>query len=370
MGPEQVSGMIQDKLTVSGDDESGYRCLLTRGPIRVPIFVTKQSVGYMVVLSGENGTPLAEKAQDLAAQGKLDDAIMWMDWCMELFPDPVFLMVESGIPAEVIWKSTRKKTPELLDQVCKMLLPWKGNVDAKYEEVARWIEAEKSQSRVIQLQRYMLVNLEFEKASQYVEEAKKFLKTNPAFSATRRMLVSHLLDAGRHDEARKIFGEGKDQFSESDRENIERRFNQARGEFATDLPNLKKKAEQSKSFVDWNSFLWASIFADELDAELVKQVAVVVRFARDPQSFLTLACAEAKTGLIDEAVADFRLLLVLQNEKFEHADWLVVGFIAEHCNLTDAAIRAYGRVEKERRYSTTSSPNTLAQRRIRAIQAK
>ena len=63
IGPEQVSSMIQDKPTVSGNDESGYRCLLTRGNIRVPIFVTKQAVGYKVVLPGENGIPLVEKAQ-------------------------------------------------------------------------------------------------------------------------------------------------------------------------------------------------------------------------------------------------------------------------------------------------------------------
>ncbi len=370
VGPEQVSGMIQDKLAVSGNDESGYRCLLTRGSIRVPIFVTKRDAGYMVILPGENGTPLAEKAQALAAQGKLDDAIKCVDWCMELFPDPAFLVVESGIPAEVIWTSTRKKTPELLDQVCRMLHTWTGNVDARYKEALSWIEVEKSNSRRIQLQRYMLANLEKENSPQFVDEANKFLQTNPAFSMIRRSLSSHLIDAGRLDEARKVFHEGDAHLSLSDREIFEKRLKQAVGDYQSDLPQLKKKAEQSQSPGDWDMFLWASLFADELDVEVVKLAAGKIRSASDRLALNTLACAEAKTGLIDEAVEDLRLLLLKQNEKFRPADWLVIGFIAERCNLPEAAIRAYGKVENEAKRSSATSANSLANRRILALQAR
>ena len=365
---EQVSGLVQQKFAVDGDDETGYRCLFKQGDVRVPIFVAKQASGYKVVLIDVSLEPLVFQIQKLSKLGKFDAAVKWMDWCMEMFPDPEFLVVESGIPAEVIWKSTRKKSPELLDQVSKMIVPWKGNVNAKYEEALRWIEAEKSRTRRILLQRYMLANLEIEKAPQYVDEAKKFLEANPAFSVSRRLLIGHLLDAGRFDEARQVFDQGKDQFSEIVCKGIEKKFNQARGDFATDLADLKKRALQANSYGEWNSFLWASIFADKLEADDVKQGAEVIRAARESLSLHTLACAEARIGMIDEAVSDLRLLLVEQGEKFRHADWLIVGFIAESCGLQEAAMRAYSKVEKDELQSSVASAHSLAQLRLRVIE--
>lgn len=367
---EQVSGMVQPKLTVEGDDETGYRCLFVQGNLRIPIFVAKQASGYKVVLPGEHAEPLIKQVQKLAKQDKFETAVKWMDWCMDMFPDSEFLVVESGNPAESIWRSTRKKTPELLEQVSKMLTPWGADVTARYEEAKRWIEAETSKSRKTQLQRYMLANLATEDAPQFVDEASKFLEANPAFSVIRLILLARLLEAKRLDEAKRIYDEGKDNFSESNRQYIELKLNQAQGEFASDLEDLQKKASQSNSYVDWNSHLWAAIFADKLDVEIVKQGATVIRPAREPASLHTLACAEARVGLIDEAVADLHSLLVIQGERFKHADWLVVGFIAEQCQLPEAAIRAYSKVEKEKLKSPAVSAYELAQIRIRQLQSK
>jgi hypothetical protein len=47
-----------------------------------------------------------------------------------------------------------------------------------------------------------------------------------------------------------------------------------------------------------------------------------------------------------------------------------VGFIAEQCQLPEAAIRAYSKVEKEKLKSPAVSAYELAQIRIRQLQSK
>jgi hypothetical protein len=47
-----------------------------------------------------------------------------------------------------------------------------------------------------------------------------------------------------------------------------------------------------------------------------------------------------------------------------------VGFIAEQCQLPEAAIRAYSKVEKDKQRSPTVSAYELAQLRIRQLQSK
>lgn len=74
--------------------------------------------------------------------------------------------------------------------------------------------------------------------------------------------------------------------------------------------------------------------------------------------------------MIPEAVMDLRKLKAIQGEKLDNADWLVIGLIAEQCDLLEAALRAYEKVGEKREQPSLTSAYDLAQIRIRDIRAK
>lgn len=355
---------------VEGDDETGYRCIVSHQYFKATVYVVKQPQGYQVLLTGKDLEALVEHAKRMASEGKLDVAIKWISWGLNGVPAAGLLDAESGEPAKTIWELNRKKTPEVVDQVLKMLEPWDGIEQAKYEEAKAWIDSEKSKSRKSQYWLYMLKNLCVTKSPHFVDEAKRLLELQPAFVGTRYKLIASLLENGSVDEARAVFKEGSAHFSAVRRIEIEQLFKQAASEFSENLPMLKKRLDQLPDFVTWNSFLWESTFAGKLRADDVRDAARVIRPTYEPNSLHSLACAEASTGMVSEAIEDLRRLASIQGEKLKPADWLVVGMIAEQCDLWEAALRAYGKVEDNHAQPSLTSSYDLAQIRIRDIRAK
>lgn len=216
----------------------------------------------------------------------------------------------------------------------------------------------------------MLKNLWETHAPQYADEAKAFLKLNPSFIGTRSNLIVCLIEDDKLDEAKEVFDEGLTTYSVKRRLEVEGLFNQATGEFAKNLPGLKNRVKQLPDNECWSSFLWESVFAGELHEEDVRNAAKVIRPRNEPASLRSLACAEARVGMIPEAVEDLRKLAAIQGEKVTHADWIVVGLIAEECGLFEAALRAYEKVEEPGSMRSLTSSYDLAQIRIRDIRAK
>ncbi len=365
-----VSRAVLVDVKAEGDDETGYRCRVNHEYIKATVFVLKQPQGYQVLLSGKEREGLVGHAKRLASEGKLDAAIKWIGWGLNGVPAAGLLDAESGEPAKTIWDLNRKKTPELVDQVLKMLEPWDGMEQAKYEEAKAWIDSEKSKARKTQYWLHMLKNLCDTNSPHFIDEAKQLLQLQPAFVNTRYKLITRLLESGRVDEAKAVFKEGSAHYSAVSRIETERLFNQASSEFSENLPILKKRLDQLPDSGSWNSFLWESTFAEKLQAEDVRNAVRVIRPLYEPYSLHSLACAEASTGMVSEAIEDLRKLMAIQGEKLAHADWLVIGMIAEQCDLWQAALRAYEKVEEQREQPSLTSAYDLAQIRIRAIRAK
>ncbi len=357
-------------IKVEGNDNTGYRCLVTNGSIKAIVFVQKQPNGYQILLPGKDSFAFIEHAKHLAAQGKLEAAVKWIGWCLENSPPANPRYAESGTPAKMVWNLSNKKTPELFDQVVKLLTPWEGVDQAKYAEAKAWIETEDSDVRRKQYWLYLLKNLWETHAPQYADEAKAFLKLNPSFIGTRSNLIVCLIEDDKLDEAKEVFDEGLTTYSVKRRLEVEGLFNQATGEFAKNLPGLKNRVKQLPDNECWSSFLWESVFAGELHEEDVRNAAKVIRPRNEPASLRSLACAEARVGMIPEAVEDLRKLAAIQGEKVTHADWIVVGLIAEECGLFEAALRAYEKVEEPGSMRSLTSSYDLAQIRIRDIRAK
>lgn len=364
---EGVARTIVPSFTVEGDDQSGYQCRIDKGTVTAWFFVLKRGDQYKILLPGPRGEHLVEQAKKLASDSNYDAAAKWINWCLDYHPEASFLDPESGLPVKTLWTLNRKKTPEAIEMAIKMMTPWEGNIPEKQAEVLAWIDAEKNKSRQIQLWRYMLDSLRYEHAPEYNEQAKKFVQAHPQFTRTRFQFILRLLEDGDIDEAEKVYREGASHFSPMMRAEAQRRFNQARGEFSKNVAEAKKKLEKNAQLDEWNSFLWEALFAGELEKETVKEAAQSIRRLREPSCLHTLACAEAKVGLVKEAVEDLRLLMRMQGEKMAPVDWLIVGLIAEDCKLWDAAVNAYEKVEKQPQTVSMVSSYRFAQQRIQAI---
>ncbi len=365
-----VANTVRTKFIVDGDDNTGFRCRLDKGPIRLGIFVTKQESGYKVLLAGKNSEQLVEHAKQLASQGNIEGAVQWINWHMDELSEVNLLVPESGSPIKKLWMLSRKKTPELVDQTLRMMTSWNGKIDDRHAETVAWIDAEKSKARQMLLWQYMLESLWQNRSAKFIDEAKRFLQLHPSFTVTRTLLIMELLKEGRIEDARAVFNEATAQFSSTRRAEVQRLVNQSRGEFSKNIPALKKRVEQESSFSTWNSLLWESLFADEMSIDLVKEATRPIVAVQEPLSLHTLACAEAKVGSIKEAVADLKKLCEIQGERIQSADWLIVGLIAEDCSHWDAAIRAYEKVQAKDYGASLTGAYELAQIRIREVRKK
>lgn len=115
-----------------------------------------------------------------------------------------------------------------------------------------------------------------------------------------------------------------------------------------------------------NTLAWHGLFSGQLAQAEARalRAAQATQFA-NTAILNTLAAVQAELGKTTEAMQALQRIRALQGRLLDH-DWYVVGRIAEHYELTDAAKRAYAKVSRPKQPRPDDTYN-LVQRRLAVL---
>ena len=340
----RVLDLFRPQIRVTGNDENGYQCVVECNGVTDTFAVLKVEGKYKILLSGKNFERILMHAEDCMKRGETADAYKWIEWIVRLLPETRILVAESGIPAKIIWKSSRTKTPEQFERFTKMMRST-GAIEEVLADFQSWISQEKSKSKKLQYQRCLFDQLSERSPADYCREVAPFLEENPAFYGEMNRYFFTVIEQKDFEKAHALLAKWRDTLPEELTARMESKLLMYQDDYEGGLAKVHAAAKLFNRVDFWNSFFWSSMFVDGVDGVELKAAQDMLRTKGSLADLHTLACAEADVGLLREAADDLRLLVSLQGNQMKDADWLIVGLIAQKCALNESAKAAYSKVE-------------------------
>ena len=360
----RIFDSLEPQTKVEGSEEIGFRCETKITGIPIVFYVVKTEDQYKLLLRGKQLRSLVNQARKLAKNGNNAGAVKWIEWIMKEIPDGNVLYPESFSPAKAIWNSSRTKSPELVDRVLKVLDANAAPEDFM-KEFKEWIAAEKSSTKKTYYHRALLENLYELDRSLFAQEAEEFLQEKDGYIGYKSNLIKLYMENEQLDIASDRLTSWNQELPSAMVAQFEAKILIHQGKKTEAIEALKKAAFLYGNEALWNSLLWTALFSDHPIEELWNESKD--RF--DPKTVSaatlhTLACVKAQTGAISDAIEDLESMVNQQGNVIKSADWLVIGMIAEQCDLFDSARKAYERVELQKE---VDSAYELAQLRLKML---
>lgn len=360
-------------LVVDGDGDLGYKLRVDSDDV---LYLAPEEDGLRLVAMQSLGgaAPIGKQVLRYLEAGNEDAARRWLDWAREGARLPAVEDPLSGDPIVDFWK---RGSPAGTDEIRLAALsliangPESRSVLAELSERASAGESEQGRRRFEHAALRAAVGAKLYDAA--ASRARAILASEPESNVAFQFLALCLGELGNWDE---LEATARERLRLRPDDPVSLRIladaEEARGDFERAAAALRMlvRAGKAESF-DYNNLAWLEVLQGEALEEALAdaQRAVQLENQTDAASLHTLATVYAEMGE-PEAAREVILQAMTVNGSREPQphDWYVLGRIAEHYGLADAAAEAYRKVEPpEDEHRRASSTFSLAERRLASL---
>lgn len=377
VGTSSVSGEMTADIGVAGlelhsegSDELGYRVrtkLDYGAGKRFNVYVVRERNGYRVRAFGDDLAELGAEALHAAKSGNAKAARRWLDWARDSFravggEDPLrvapFARLYSAGQGDVMLSAAALAATSVNGELAVPVL-----------EKARAATDDPKRRQVLS-HALALAYATLGRPEQQYEIARTLHEDLPESAIARDLTLGALWELGRYAEYQKrvlalLRGADKDERTELLARQVAVHEAQGQMRRARQLNDqLIKRGEADGTRLNNQAWLGLFVGAGERDLEHALRAA---EMTRDATRLHTLACLYAELGRVDEARRTLTELWQ-KRESPEPADidWFVVGRMAEHFGLREAARHAYAKVQRPSKPWPTST-YALARKRLKRL---
>lgn len=366
--------------TADGNEEHGY--LVTASPKKSSIigsysqYIVRDQDRYRVLAEGEQASGVGKLALKLIDEGKLESGRVWLDRIYAFEKQNLrFLNPFSAAPFAQIRSYCANDDRDSL-RLAALCLASRSTVDANPIDELMKMRDSASAIEQLQIDRVRLRLLyRLDRYDDLLSLTTLLLKAYPdnhEFLTFRYHGEVHL---EKLDDAEATL-QALEAISEQYAMSLRRELVDAQGGHQA-VFELAQGLYQDDTFPDYNgsTFAWRSLFIGKSEIAIQAARDSVNSFAEgDPRqtaALHTLACVYADAGQIRNAVMTLRATIDARNGVRDPIDDWVLGRIAEHCGLVDAARKYYSRVAgSSRDRSKNASCAQLAQLRLQALTSR
>jgi tetratricopeptide (TPR) repeat protein len=366
------------KMTVQGDDPSGYRVTMqTVGTAPQQFFVTKEDGAFKIVASQSDMMEVGNEALYLLHHGDERQARSLLDWKRDLIhkgggDDPLL-----GPLFPLFWTSGESKGADAIERAAASLMVGPMDISAMLPSIAAKAAAATGADKPDPTSINLLLAYGYiraEKASELKAPADALLAAYPDSNTAIRLAGEYdrltrnwtawnaLLDKNlaKHPTSRELLL-------------MKAEVAQAQGDWASARHTLRSVLDGGEAVgVDFNNYAWNALFQNKVDDEAIQAGQQSTTLSKNSQfsDLHTLACLYAALGRTTEAR---QLLIQAMNAanlaEPNSASWFVIGAIDEQYGANDAAIAAYKRVEKPEGPINPVDTWVLAQSHLKGLHA-
>jgi len=374
--PERTADIIVlMEFKSEGNDDLGYRIGVSDdgGNVDSAWYVVREEGSYRVLPAGPSRANLGAEAVKRLDAGDTNGARRWLNWAwVEQKDDVGWFNPFSGTPFGRIWWTAEHDNPAAV-RLAAAALAAEGSTPQKAIPIL--LDAMKADDRKpqrLQIDRALArAYRQTGRPEQLLETAERILaQSSNALEGLEHKLTA-LWDLGRNDDVRRFL---KARFDRADlgteTEELLAWHAGKIGEFAVSEEHLRPLVERGRASPrSYNELAWNSIFVKGADDRALDYAHRANRrtLHRDPTYLHTLATVCAELGHAADALENLHRSLDARGCTPENDDWYVLGRIAEHCGLADAAAELYRKVRRPER-PFANDTWVLAERRLKGLQ--
>lgn len=359
-----------------GDDASGYEVTATPkkelpGAPAVTRSVVKVGDSYKIFSYGRGGSQLGRQAVQLIDGGNLKLAANWIDLIYRYDKTQVGLFNPfSGTPFGRVWFLAKAEDSKTMRLAATLLAARGGNADEYLEKLTR-VRSEFPALHQLQIDRVRIsLLLQSRRFQELLDVANQVLESYPTANEALNAKLIAETKLGQLEEAETTLTK----LARNDRNaaNLGRRHLRfAKEGHAAVYEFDSKQASQPKASAFLHSLAaWRSLFVGKSEEaiELAKRAVELSPVGNQSSSLHTLASVYADAGQLQLAAATLKQSIAARNGLKDPIDEWVLGRIAEHCGLNEAARKYYQRVVPSLRdASLDASCCALAQMRLKTL---
>jgi tetratricopeptide (TPR) repeat protein len=363
------------KLTVTGEDRTGYRITLqSLGSEPQPYFVSKEDNGYKVVTDGKTFSEVGNAALYLLGSGKEAEARSLLDWMRDqvhrgggddplsgpLFPRFWTAGDSSGADAiRIAAASLLVSTPAIKELLPAVHAAWEKAADPQRTDLGlllAWGYVETENGPALKAVSFEIL-AKYPNSYEAITLAWRADALLKDWKSMNQLLDEHI---AKHPDDEVLLRQKAYAAEEQ-------------GDFAAVRATEQLVIDKGKATANnYNNYAWTALFDGKVDADVVKnaQQAAMLTNNSSFAELHTLACIYAVQGKTSEARE--LLLKAMSAEELSQpnsAIWYAFGSIYEQYGINDAAIDAYRKVEKPEGPIDPTDTYVLAQTRLKALGA-
>ena len=363
------------KLSAQGDDDSGYRVTVDRvGAKSSQYFVTKENGSYLIVTDGSNPSEAGNQALYLLKAGRIKEAQSLLNWMRERMhrgggDDPL-----SGPIFPRFWNVNDPPDPNAMQLAAAALVASDPAIKDLLPQVREAREKASAGETRLNLA-LLLANgyLFAEDAPHLKEVAGEILKDYPdSYTAIELLGSAYGMLNDFADWQQMLDTRLARRPDDEDLLRAKAFWADSKGDWAADRAIRQTLIDKGTAKPDdYNMYGWSALFDNSVNDAAIKAARQATMLTNNASfaELHTLACVYAAAGKTTEA-RDL-LLKAMNAGNFatpNPAVWFGFGSIYEQYGITDAAIRAYSKVEKPLGRISPSSTYLLAQARLKNLQ--
>ena len=364
------------KLSVEGDDASGYKVTLhSIGAKAQSYFVVKEDGHFRIVTDGTTPSEAGNEALFLLSIGHDSEARSLLDWMRDRMHKGVGDDPLSGPLLARFWTVGDAPDHKAMQRAAASLVASNPGIKGLLPAIQADLKNATNEQDRLNLELLLctgfttvqygaaLKPLSSEVIAKYPDSyvAIEFVTGADAmlrdWSTSNSILTAEL---ARHPDDENLL-------------RLKARTSEAQGDFAQARATRQKLSDNGKATsYDYNGYAWTALFDDKIDAEVIKaaQQSNMLSHNASFNDMHTLACLYAQQGRTAEARDLLLKAMAVANLSEPNSEaWYALGSIYEQYGVTDAAIKAYRKVEKSEGRIDPTSTWLLAQSRLKQLGA-
>jgi len=364
------------KYSAQGDDDSGYRITVDRvGAKSSQYFVTKENGAYLIVTDGNTPSEAGNQVLFLLKSGRNKEAQSLLNWMRERMhkgggDDPL-----AGPLFPRFWNVDDPADPNVMQLAAAALVASNPAIKDLLPQVRdAWQKTATDEAR---LNFALLLAYGYrtaEDAPHLKEIADGILKQYPDSYTAMDLLGSAYGMLNKWDDWKEML-DSRLARRPDDEEllRLKASMDDEHGDWAADRSIRQMLIDKGTAKPgDYNMYGWSALFDNSVNDAAIKEARQATMLTNNASfaEIHTLACLYAAAGKTTEARDLLLKAMNLSNLSAPNSElWYGFGSIYEQYGITDAAIRAYSKVEKPQGRITPGSTYLLAQSRLKILQS-
>jgi tetratricopeptide (TPR) repeat protein len=346
----------QCRVSSEGDEQNGYRVWIhglpdVNGSLAKTCIVVRQEDRYRVLATEDLLFPAGAEAMRRLEQGDLDGARLLLGWISEMAQAPGGGDPLAGEPFARIWPGAATGDVDRLRTAAASLMVRGRLASEAVNPLLRGLETAGSDLERLGIQTALaMAYFQMERFEDAHELAKEMVRAHPDSTAGLELETGCLIRLGRPEEAERAAQRMLGRIpGNPDAIRILAQTASAREDWAGAAGYYGQLIDSGRAqSSDYNNLAWNALFAGEVTEAAIgyARQAVTLDKRESHYSLHTLATLLAETGRLTEArEAILQAIEISGKEEPASEDWYVLGRIAEHFDLKQAAADAYRRVK-------------------------